>query len=251
MLQNPAAGKQAMFKQEWLSFMDVRPATLNVYIMVDPAHSRKKDSDNTAMAVVGVDASGQRWLLDGYRHKMGLQQRWVALRTLRRKWLRMPGVQLVKCGYERYGMQADLEHFELEMQRDGEHFEIIELNWVSEGAQSKDDRVQRLQPDFMQHKFHLAAVCVNDKGEAYETRNQKAARDAGQAYRIFKPVYQKDEDGNLYSLNKGFLDEYLTYPFSAKKDMIDATSRLYDMDPLPPVIVDEKMLEPEVFADGL
>jgi len=251
MLQDPAAGKQAMFKREWLSFMDVRPATLNVYIMVDPAHSRKKDSDNTAMAVVGVDASGQRWLLDGYRHKMGLQQRWVALRTLRRKWLRMPGVQLVKCGYERYGMQADLEHFELEMQRDGEHFEIIELNWVSEGAQSKDDRVQRLQPDFMQHKFHLAAVCVNDKGEAYETRNQKAARDAGQAYRIFKPVYQKDEDGALYSLNKGFLDEYLTYPFSAKKDMIDATSRLYDLDPLPPVLVDEKMLEPEVFADGL
>lgn len=251
MLQNPAAGKQSMFSKEWLSFMDVRPATLNVYIMVDPAHSRKKDSDNTAMAVVGVDASGQRWLLDGYRHKMGLQQRWLALKGLRRKWLRMPGVQLVKCGYERYGMQADLEHFELEMKREGEFFEIIELNWVSEGGQSKDDRVQRLQPDFMGRKFHLAAVCTDKDGKAYETRNQIAAREAGQAYRIFKPVYQRDEDGSLYSLNKGFLDEFLTYPFSAKKDLIDATSRLFDMDPLPPVIVDERALQPEVFADGV
>jgi hypothetical protein len=259
MLQNPAAGKQAMFQKEWLSFMDVRPATLNVYIMVDPAHSRKKDSDNTAMAVVGVDASGQRWLLDGYRHKMGLQQRWLAIKGLRRKWMRMPGVQMVKCGYERYGMQADLEHFELEMRRDNESFEIVELNWVSEGAQSKDDRVQRLQPDFMGHKFHLPAICTRKVGvdaagkdifEPYETKNQIAAREAGQAYRIFKPIYQRDEDGNLYSLNKGFLDEFLTYPFSAKKDFIDATSRLYDMDPLPPVIVDERMLEPEVFADG-
>lgn len=245
MLQNPAAGKQAMFAREWLSFMDVRPATLNVYIMVDPAHSRKKDSDNTAISVVGVDASRQFWFLDGLRHKMGLRQRWEALRGMRRKWMRMPGVQMVECGYERYGMQADLEYFEMEMERDGDRFTIKELNWVSEGGQSKDDRVQRLQPLFLQRKFHLAAVTDG------ETRNQRTAREAGQSYRIFKPVMQKDEEGNLYSLNKGFLDEYLTYPFSAKKDLIDATSRVFDMDPVAPVLVDERLLEPEVFADGI
>jgi hypothetical protein len=250
MLQNPAAGKQAMFSKDWLSFMDVRPATLNVYIMVDPAHSRKKDSDNTAIAVVGVDPSNQYWLLDGYRHKMGLMQRWNALRGMRRKWMRMPGVQSVSCGYERYGMQADLEFFELEMQKDRDAFEITELNWVSEGGQSKDDRVQRLQPAFMQKKFHLAAVCVGKDGKPYETRNQLAAREAGEAYRIFKPVFQKDEDGNLYSLNKGFLDEFLTYPFSAKKDLIDAVSRVFDMSPVAPILIDQSALEPEAFVDG-
>ena len=39
-LMNPAAGNEAMFRKEWLSFIDIRPATLNVYIMVDPAHSK-------------------------------------------------------------------------------------------------------------------------------------------------------------------------------------------------------------------
>lgn len=245
MLQNPAAGNEAMFRKEWLSFIDIRPATLNVYIMVDPAHSRKKGSDNTAMAVVGVDSGGNRYLLDGYRHKMGLRERWEALRGLRKVWQSQPGVQMVKVGYERYGMQADLEYFEEQMQRDKDAFDIAELNWVSEGAQSKDDRVQRLQPDFMSKRFYLAAVTQG------ETANQRRIREQGQSFRIFKPVMRRDHEGNLYSLNKGFLEEFLTYPFSAKKDLIDAVSRLYDMEPVAPVLIDERALEPETYTDGV
>jgi phage terminase large subunit-like protein len=244
-LQNPAAGNEAMFRKEWLSFIDIRPATLNVYIMVDPAHSKKKGSDNTAMAVVGIDSGGNKYLLDGYRHKMGLRERWEALRGLRKVWLAQPGVQMVRVGYERYGMQADLEYFEEQMQRDKDAFEIAELNWTSDGAQAKDDRVQRLQPDFMAHKFFLAAVTQT------ETSNQRRIREQGQAFRIFKPVSRRDHEGNVYSLNKGFLEEFLTYPFSAKKDLIDAVSRIHDMEPVPPTLIDERMLEPETYADGM
>jgi hypothetical protein len=67
---------------------------------------------------------------------------------------------------------------------------------------------------------------------------------------VFAPVKRRDHDGNVYSLNKGFIEEYLTYPFSAKKDLIDASSRLYDMEPVPPIIIDERALEPETFNDG-
>lgn len=243
-LMNPAAGNEAMFRQEWLSFIDIRPATLNVYIMVDPAHSKKRGSDNTAMAVIGVDSGGNKYLLDGYRHKMGLKERWEALRGLRRVWLVQPGVQMVKVGYERYGMQADLEYMEEQMQRDKDAFPINELNWTSEGGQSKDDRVQRLQPDFQSKKFFLAAVTDG------ETKNQKRIREQGQAFRVFNPVKRRDHEGNVYSLNKGFLEEYLTYPFSAKKDLIDAASRIYDMEPVPPIIIDERALEPELYEDG-
>lgn len=245
MLQNPAAGNEAMFKKEWLSFIDIRPATLNVYIMVDPAHSKKKGSDNTAMAVIGIDASNNKFLLDGFRHKMGLRERWENMRNLRKVWMAQPGVQMVKTGYERYGMQADLEYFEEQMLREKDSFEIHELNWVSEGGQSKDDRVQRLQPDFLMKKFYLAAV-VKD-----ETANQKRIREQGQAFRVFKPVNRRDHEGNVYSLNKGFLEEFLTYPFSSKKDLIDAASRVYDMEPVPPVLVDESALEPQTYADGI
>ena len=133
-------------------------------------------------------------------------------------------------------------------------FEINELNWTSDGAQAKDDRVQRLQPDFQSKKFYLAMLCerTNEAGDvvSYETTNQRKVREGGQSFRIFSPVKRRDHEGNLYSLNKGFLEEFLTYPFSAKKDLIDATSRLYDMSPIPPVIIDERALEPEIFEDG-
>lgn len=244
-LMNPAAGNESMFKKEWLTFIDIRPATLNIYIMVDPAHSKKRGSDNTAMAVVGLDSAGNMYLLDGYRHKMGLRERWEALKGLRRHWMAQPGVQAVYLGYERYGMQADLEYFEEQMQRDKEAFEIAELNWVSDGAQAKDDRVQRLQPAFISRRFYLAAVTQG------ETANQKRIREQGQPFRIFKPVMRRDHEGNLYSLNKGFLEEFLTYPFSSKKDLIDAVSRVYDMSPVPPIIIDERALEPETYADGV
>ena len=141
-------------------------------------------------------------------------------------------------------MQADLEYFEMEMLKDKDAFEIIELNWTSDGAQAKDDRVQRLQPDFQSKKFYLAAVVDG------ETANQKRIKEQGQAFRVFAPVKRRDHENNVYSLNRGFLEEFLTYPFSAKKDLIDAASRLYDMEPVVPIIIDERALEPETFNDG-
>lgn len=269
-LMNPAAGSQAMFTDKWLRFTDVRPATLNVYIMCDPAHSLKKESDNTAIAAVGIDASRNYYLLDGYRHKMRLDERWQRLRDLRRHWMRQPGVQMVRVGYERYGLQSDLEHFETCMLKEREAFEIVELNWTRDGTNTKEDRVQRLQPPFAEGKFFLAQLCVRHvpmlgpdgkalldaQGEPitqpqpYETSNQRRAREQGQGFRIFKPVMRTDHEGNAYSLNKGFLEEFMTFPFSAKKDLIDATSRIFDMEPVPPVLIDERALVPETYTDG-
>lgn len=255
MLQNPAAGNNAIFDKAWLKFMDIRPATLNVYILCDPASSKKKGSDRTAMPVIGVDSAGNRWLLDGYHHRMGLSERWRNLRALRKVWMAMPGVQSVKVGYERYGSTSDLEHFELEMQRDREFFEIHELAWPREGPGSKIDRVQRLEPDFRGGRFILPAVVptreVNGVYVPVETKNQVAMRAQGQAFRILTPTHRKDEEGRLYSLNKNFLDEYLTFPFCVHDDLIDAMSRIYDIEAVPPIIVDESSLEPETFADGM
>lgn len=269
-LLNPAAGQQAMFRKDWLQFADVRPAILNVYIMVDPASSKKKGSDNTGMSVVGIDATSNKFLLDGRRHKMGLKERWETMRNLRRRWMRMPGVQNVRVGYEKYGMQSDCEYFEEQMLLEKDSFEIVELNWTRDGTNAKDDRVQRLQPDFASKKFFLAAVCLREvpvvgadgrvvidprtntpmfKRVPYETTNQRRMREQGQPHRVFAPVQCIDHLGAMYSLNKGFLEEYLFYPFSSKKDLIDATSRVYDMDPVPPVLIDQADLEPEVFPD--
>lgn len=243
MLQNPAAGNNALFNKDWLRFQDVRPATLNVYILCDPASSRKKTSDRTAMAVIGIDSAGNKWLLDGFHHRMNLRERWEKMNGLRKVWVNMPGVQVVRVGYERYGMQSDIEAFEDFMRREKDEWEIVELAWPREGGGSKYDRIQRLEPDFRSGRFYLSSA-VKD-----ETSAQAKVRAAGQGYRVFSPVKRRDENGNTYSLNKSLIDEFLVYPYSAHDDFLDACSRIYDIDATPPIIIDERVLEPEAFID--
>jgi hypothetical protein len=244
-LQNPMAGNTLLFNKDWLRFSSIRPATLNVYLLCDPASSRKKTSDRTAMVVLGVDSAWNVWLLDGYCHRMSLAERWMLLRGLRNVWLHMPGVQAFRVGYEKYGMQSDIEHFELEMQRAGDIFEIVELNWPREGPHAKYDRIQRNEPLFRNGRFWMAAVTQG------ETKEQRKMREAGQSFRIFTPVRHKDENGDLYSLNKRFIEEYLSWPFGARDDFVDVTSRIYDIDATAPVVVDQSATEPEVFVDGV
>ena len=246
-LQNPTAGNEALFKNDWLKFADIRPATLNVYVMCDPASSRKKGSDKTSIKVVGVDAALNKYLLDGYHHKMSLSERWKAIRELRRTWMNRPGIQSVTVGYERYGSTSDLEYFEERMMIDRDHFDIIELAWPREGPGSKYDRIQRLQPDFQNGRVYLAQIVPDGK----ETSNQARVRAHGQPFRIMTPVKRVDQDGNLYSLNKGLIEEFLTYPFSPHDDALDCLSRIYDMDIKAPIIVDESALEPEEYVDGI
>ena len=245
MLQNPAAGTSAMFQKEWLRFSDIRPATLNVYILCDPAGSRKKGSDNTAIAVLGLDAGWNKWLLDGFHHKMGLQERWMRIRELRKRWKSEPGVQHVFVGYERYGMQSDIEYFTERMEIERDAFEITELAWPLEGSGSKKDRIQRLEPDHRAGKIFLASQ------EEKETSRQAKLRERGEEHRIFRPPRKVDENGVAYSLNKHYIDVYLRYPFVQHEDLLDAASRIYDMNPRPPIIVDQRALEPESFIDGI
>jgi hypothetical protein len=250
-LMNPSAGLAALFRVEWLVFDDVRPATLNVYITCDPASSRKRGSDDTVMIVTGIDALRGKWLLDGYAHKMGLSERWQKLRDLYQHWSSVPGVQTVKCGYERYGMRDAMEHFEERMEVEKLGFEIIELAWPAEGGNAKYDRIQRLEPDHKARRWHYAMEPIDKDGNRIEeTRNQRAMRESGQAYRIFRPVHRLDHEGNVYSLNKKIFDQYGRYPFVTHDDALDAQSRIYDMDPAPPLIIDASVLEPETYVDG-
>lgn len=245
MLLNPAAGTEALFKKEWLAFTDIRPDTLNVYIMVDPASSKKRGSDYTAMAVVGVDANWNKYLLDGIRDRLNLKERWHWLRQLRKHWSRQPGVQFVDCGYERYGMQSDIEFFELEMQRDRDVFPIRELAWPRDDQRAKYDRIQRLVPDFHSRRFFLPAVLKE------ESATQRRVRGGGQAHQLLMPTRRKDYEGNLYSLNEVFQTEFLVYPYSVHDDLLDAISRIYDMEPMAPMILSTEDLMPTIYADGV
>ena len=70
----------------------------------------------------------------------------IILRSLGLNGKELQAVREVKVGYERYGAQADIEHFKEMMRIEGSSFPIYELNWVGGGgSQSKKDRIQRLR----------------------------------------------------------------------------------------------------------
>src|SRR5262249_8211826 len=72
MLQNPLAGRENTFSTKWLKPYWVKPVMMNVYIMADPSRGKSATSDRTAIAVIGIDAVGNKYLLDGYCHRMPL-----------------------------------------------------------------------------------------------------------------------------------------------------------------------------------
>ena len=242
MLQNPIAGSDQVFKPEWVRRIELRPRVLNIYILCDPAHSKKASSDRTAMAVVGVDSQFNKYFLDGLCHRLNLKERWESILKFRRKWIRSTGVQVVKVGYERYGKDSDIEHFNDMMKITGEYFPIEELNWPREGPGSKRDRVQRLQPDFENWRFFLAP------SDDRITSDQKKAFERGDAQLIQKPIRQKDEQGRMYDVTQKMIDnEYNLFP-AVHVDMLDALSRIYDIEAAPPQVIFPDDLEPDVVA---
>jgi hypothetical protein len=243
MLQNPLAGKQRMFNVEDLVQYEVRPETLNIYVLVDPARSKKKDSARTAVAVIGLDYAMNKYLLDGYNHKMDLRERWVRTAQMYHKWKRAPGVQNTYVGYEAFGAQADLDYFEEQMRKpdEGGRFSILELMWPRDGEGSKNDRVQRLGPDFRAHKFFLPY----DTDDKNLTHVQRKFHQSGQAFRIARPIRRKDENENIYDLGAHFKLQTHFFPFGGQKDLIDAVSRIYDMEPKAPTYNEASYYEPE------
>jgi len=243
-LLNPLAGDQAEFKPEWIRRYEVRPEVLSVAILCDPAGSKNKASCNTAMPVIGMDQHFNKYLLDGACHKMSLNERWYMLKGLVAKWRRAKGVQVVMVGYERYGMQSDIEHFETMMKIENYAFPIEEVSWTREHVDAKDDRIRRLEPDHRSWRFFYPY-------EGEMTKLQLQALDRGKGHLIAKPIKRINEEGKVYNVFDYFYhNEYLFFPATTKKDFMDAMSRLYDLEDFnPPMIYNEADLIPEHAGD--
>lgn len=273
MLLDPSAAGDSTFNPLWLRNFEAFPTPMNVYIMCDPSKGSGERSDRTAIAVVGIDKGGNKYLIDGYRHRMKLSDRYDRICELRRKWMDHRGVVQVSVGYEQYGMQCDIEVIKEYMDRDKQWFEIIELGTPRQGGHSKKDRIERLEPDVRQGIFHFPVMCWNpDKGgDAYwriwteeHVRIAEAIGKAseysvgeiawrpalgpskrcqdliktGQSYRVVQPIKRRDEKGDIYDLTRTCFEELIRHPFGGHDDLIDVLSRIYDMQAQPPLSVD-------------
>jgi hypothetical protein len=274
MLLNPLSGKETMFKASGFRPFQIFPAVMNVYIIVDPSKGRTKRSDRTAIAVIGVDDRGNRYLIDGACHRMKLSERWTLVKSFYQYWSSYPGVQSIRVGYEVYGAQTDDEYFKERMEKEAFAFELVELNWVGTGSQAKPDRIERLEPDLRNGRFYLPAVVyhpeysgkdgkalwsVDEENNKVEyrvmqglTKLQRAQEALGQVHRVVQPIKRQDEEGRPYDLTRAFMEEALFFPFAPHDDLIDAVSRIYDekMEVRPAVMFEQAAAEQRIHPDS-
>jgi phage terminase large subunit-like protein len=192
MLQDPIADKSMGFKEEWLVYYETLGDTSkwNKYILVDPAHSKKNSADYTVMEVIGLAPDQNYYRLDAVRDRMNLTQRTNKLFELHR--IHNPR----SVGYERYGMQSDIEHIQTEMERRNYRFQITELG----GTLAKEDRIKKLIPVYEQKRFYSP-----------------------------KRLPFVDGEGNTRDYIQLFnADEYLSFPVCIHDDMLDCLARILD-----------------------
>lgn len=280
-LQNPLADEDAVFSSLWLKSWEVRPRMVNIAILGDPNRKVGAGNDNCAFIVWALSATGNKYLVDGYCHQMTQSQRWAAMRDLWVKWSKAPGVQNIQVGYEKYGAEQDLNYFQ---ERMGEEkmpngdklvFAIEELSWTREGTkgvQGKRTRIERLEPDsrngriyLPQAVYHEGHPCTwsvdKDPGsKLYQTVEYKAvegltkaqmrAIETGDEDLVCKAIKRVNQDGKMYDVTEHFITEFLYFPFGEYKDALDAASRFYDLDMVPPVAWKKGAGEPPQFFDS-
>jgi hypothetical protein len=66
---------------------------------------------------------------------------------------------------------------------------------------------------------------------------------------VSKAIKCYDQDRHTYDLTIHFIEEYTTFPFGRFRDLIDATSRIYDMEPIEPAVAARTSTEPQQFWD--
>jgi predicted phage terminase large subunit-like protein len=190
MLQDPTAESMQGFKEYWLKYWQKERPYMNLYIVVDPASSKRKDSDYTVMMVLGTDSLRNYYVLDMVRDKLDMGQKWTKLKDLVLEW----GIKDV--GYESVGMQSDMEYLNLMMEEQGVYFNLIKLS----ANVSKVERIRNLVPRFQSGRIIIP-----------------------------RALLYKEIDGTVVDLTEMFVrEEYLAFPYSTHDDMLDVLSRITD-----------------------
>lgn len=191
LLQNPVAAGSQGFREDWLRYYeDVNLRSMNVYITVDPSHGKKKENDYTVILVHALGPDGNYYLVDGVRDRLNLAER--AQQVFRFVQQYRP----IRVGYERYGLQADIEHIKYIMEQHNYRFDLAELG----GSMNKTDRILQLVPLFKNGRYLLPhrLVKVNVEGKTYDLTG------------IF------------------IASEYKAFPVATHDDMLDCMARIVD-----------------------
>ena len=184
---NPIPTDEQTFRPSYFEkpdFYYVRPPdNLRVYIFVDPASKRRKESDYTALISIGVDSRNQWYLLDIIRDKLGPDERVnLAIRMAKKYGLH-------KIHYETIGFQdTDAHNIRRASKEQGYYVEVEEIKAAS---QSKEDRIRGLQFMYEQGNVHWPESYI------YQSKFEKRSLDMVEVFRDEALMFPKCEHDDL------------------------------------------------------
>ena len=189
MLQNPIADDKQGFKRDWIRYYSgALPSSINWYLLVDAANSKRKGSDYTSMWAVGLGSDKKMYAIPEVRDRLNLTERTNRLIELHRKY--SPS----QVRYEQYGLQGDIAYILKHQEQIGYRFDIHEVA----GPTSKIDRIKRLVPLF-------------EYGDILLPRSHAVT----------------DYEGKVRNLVHDFIEEeFVPFPVPLHDDMLDALSRI-------------------------
>jgi predicted phage terminase large subunit-like protein len=193
-MQTPILDGGNVFKEAWLQYYreELNLNEMNIYVFVDPANSKDKESDNTAIVVIGANKDGHLYLIDAWVDKLNIKERENLVFKIHEKY------QPKMIYYEKYGMQIDIDYMRQAMEYRNYRFSITE---VGGNKMKKNDRIERLAPLFEDGKIWLPLFL---KKKNYLGRE------------VDLVTYFKDE-------------EYTQFPAGKHDDFLDAFARVCDV----------------------
>ena len=195
LFNKPVLEGEEVFAPDWVEYWrpeQDRLGTLNLYMLVDPANSKTKKSDYTVILIIGLGSDRNYYIVDGIRDKLSIRERCSRILAMHAQY------RPLNVGYEKYGIQTDIEFLEEMQAKEQYRFRITPLG----GSMAKNDRIKRLQPLFESHRVY---------------RPEK----------LIRVDYQK----RPYDFTQVFLqNEYLQFPYMVHDDMLDCMARITDED---------------------
>lgn len=207
-MQNPVPPGGEDFKLEWLKFYteELNHKAMNVYIVVDPANSKDRNSDNTAILVIGANKDQKLYVIDMYIDKFNYKERQDLLFNLVEEY------QPKNTFIEEYAMQLELVHLQSEMERRNYRFTVTQVGGNSKGALkklNKVDRILRLQSYFQEGRIYLPRFLskTNYLGKVYDVVNYFQTKE----YTCFNRHIDDQKDDMLDCMSR-VLDVGVIYP---------------------------------------
>lgn len=191
LFQNPKHGTSMGFNADWLRYWPAdKLKGLNLYLLCDPACEKKIGSDYTVFVIIGLGSDENYYVVDIIRDRLGLTEKGNILFSLHQKY------RPRAVGYEKYGMQSDIQYFSDKMTRENYRFSITELG----GQIPKIDRISRMIPYFFSGRIYIP-----------------------------ESTPHRIHTGETVDTIKSFInEEYTGFPFTSHDDALDCMARILD-----------------------